>query len=79
MATVDQQEPTAHTNGAGNGKTIAVENPATGQTIGHVPDLSADEGTFAAPENDPPIRHERLVARIARDLDIADGDPRLGW
>ena len=45
MATVDQQEPAVHTNGSGNGngKTIPVENPATGQTIGHVPDLSADQ------------------------------------
>ena len=44
-----------------------------------VPDLSADEGTLAALENDSPIGHERLVARIAGDLDIADGDTRLGW
>jgi len=42
MATVDQQATTS-TNGSGNGHTIAVDNPATGQTIGHVPDMSADQ------------------------------------
>ena len=42
MATVDQQATTS-TNGSGNGHTIAVDNPATGQTIGHVADMSADQ------------------------------------
>src|SRR3954469_2471127 len=42
MATV-QQETAAHANGSSTGQTIAVENPATGQTIGHVPDLTADQ------------------------------------
>src|SRR3954465_13453047 len=41
MATVEQ-ESTAAQNGGG-AATIAVENPATGETIGHVPDLSAAE------------------------------------
>ena len=43
MATVDQQATTASTNGGGNGQTIPVDNPATGQTITHVPDLTADQ------------------------------------
>jgi acyl-CoA reductase-like NAD-dependent aldehyde dehydrogenase len=42
MATVEQQ-PSAAQNGAGSGDAIAVENPATGETIGHVPDLGRDE------------------------------------
>jgi acyl-CoA reductase-like NAD-dependent aldehyde dehydrogenase len=42
MATVEQQ-PGATQNGAGSGDQIAVENPATGETIAHVPDLSAAE------------------------------------
>ncbi|MEA2448743.1 MAG: hypothetical protein QOG63_675 [Thermoleophilaceae bacterium] len=40
MATVEHQ-PGAAQNGAGSGDGIAVENPATGATIAHVPDLSA--------------------------------------
>ena len=44
MSTVEQQ-PAAAQNGAGGSDdaTIAVENPATGATIGHVPDLSAEQ------------------------------------
>src|SRR5829696_3701156 len=42
MATVDQQATTT-TNGSGNGHTIAVDSPATGQTIGHVADMSPDQ------------------------------------
>jgi acyl-CoA reductase-like NAD-dependent aldehyde dehydrogenase len=41
MSTVEQ-ETTAEHNGGG-APTIAVENPATGDTIAHVPDLSAAE------------------------------------
>jgi acyl-CoA reductase-like NAD-dependent aldehyde dehydrogenase len=41
MSTVEQQ-PAAAQNGAG-ASTIAVENPATGETIAHVPDLNADQ------------------------------------
>jgi acyl-CoA reductase-like NAD-dependent aldehyde dehydrogenase len=41
MSTVEQ-EPAAAQNGAG-APTIAVENPATGETIGHVPDLNAEQ------------------------------------
>ncbi|MEA2436282.1 MAG: hypothetical protein QOF65_838, partial [Thermoleophilaceae bacterium] len=41
MSTVEQ-ETTAAQNGGG-APTIAVENPATGDTIAHVPDLSAPE------------------------------------
>src|SRR3954453_17839924 len=41
MATVEQDSRAAQ-NGGG-AATIAVENPATGDTIGHVPDLSAAE------------------------------------
>jgi acyl-CoA reductase-like NAD-dependent aldehyde dehydrogenase len=44
MATVDQQATTTGTNGSsGNGQTIPVDNPATGQTITHVPDLTAEQ------------------------------------
>src|SRR5690348_4914402 len=43
MATVDETRQQATTNGAGNGATIAVENPATGETVAHVPDLSAEQ------------------------------------
>jgi acyl-CoA reductase-like NAD-dependent aldehyde dehydrogenase len=45
MATVDKTREQATTNGAGDGRTIAVENPATGETIAHVPDL--DEAQVA--------------------------------
>src|SRR5437764_11114543 len=45
MATVDETRQQVTTNGAGDGRTIAVENPATGETIAHVPDL--DEGQVA--------------------------------
>ena len=41
MATVERQA--AAQNGAGSGEQIAVENPATGETIGHVPDMTAAE------------------------------------
>src|SRR4051794_39828922 len=40
MATVEQQQSAAQ-NGGGNA--IAVENPATGDTIAHVPNMGADE------------------------------------
>ncbi|MFL5839274.1 MAG: aldehyde dehydrogenase family protein, partial [Thermoleophilaceae bacterium] len=43
MATLETREPAAQQNGGGADAQIPVENPATGQTIGHVPDLSADE------------------------------------
>src|SRR5205823_9230952 len=43
MATVDKAREQATTNGAGSGATIAVENPATGETIAHVPDLGAEQ------------------------------------
>ncbi len=43
MSTVEQQ-PEAAQNGAGSSAaTIAVENPATGETIAHVHDLSAEQ------------------------------------
>ena len=41
MATVEQR--TAAQNGAGSGEQIAVENPATGETIAHVPDMGAEQ------------------------------------
>jgi acyl-CoA reductase-like NAD-dependent aldehyde dehydrogenase len=47
MSTVEQSEQAAQADGAsGNGAaagTIPVENPATGEIIGHVPDLGADQ------------------------------------
>src|SRR4051794_22357548 len=42
MATVEQRSSAAQ-NGAGSGPQIAVENPATGETIGHVPDMDAGQ------------------------------------
>src|SRR2546430_13847311 len=41
MATVEQESRAAQTGGGA--ATNAVENPATGETIAHVPDLSAAE------------------------------------
>src|SRR3954471_2698863 len=38
MATVEQTR-----RATGNGAAIAVENPATGETIAHVPDLGAEQ------------------------------------
>ena len=43
MATVDQPVTTRSNGSTGNGNTIAVDNPATGATIGHVPDMTADQ------------------------------------
>src|SRR4051812_24835395 len=43
MATVDETRQQATTNGGPGGATIAVENPATGETIAHVPDLGAEQ------------------------------------
>jgi acyl-CoA reductase-like NAD-dependent aldehyde dehydrogenase len=43
MATVESSQPSVQLNGGPAGEQIAVENPATGQTIGHVPDLGAPE------------------------------------
>jgi acyl-CoA reductase-like NAD-dependent aldehyde dehydrogenase len=42
MATVEQQAPQAHNGVAHAATDIAVENPATGQVVGTVPDLGAD-------------------------------------
>jgi acyl-CoA reductase-like NAD-dependent aldehyde dehydrogenase len=39
MATVEQQSADISQNGSGNGRTFAVENPATGETIAHLPDM----------------------------------------
>jgi acyl-CoA reductase-like NAD-dependent aldehyde dehydrogenase len=41
MATVEEREPSVQLNGGAAGSQIPVENPATGQIIGHVPDLDA--------------------------------------
>ena len=43
MATLESRERAAEQNGGTTGDQIPVENPATGQIIGHVPDLGADE------------------------------------
>jgi acyl-CoA reductase-like NAD-dependent aldehyde dehydrogenase len=40
---VETQVSEAAQNGQGNGKTFAVENPATGDTIAHLPDLDAGQ------------------------------------
>ncbi|HEX8074627.1 MAG TPA: aldehyde dehydrogenase family protein [Thermoleophilaceae bacterium] len=41
MATVEQKSVEASQNGGGNGRTFAVESPATGATIAHLPDMDA--------------------------------------
>ncbi|MEA2309540.1 MAG: hypothetical protein QOI65_1826, partial [Thermoleophilaceae bacterium] len=41
MATVEQQSADITQNGSGNGRTFAVDNPATGETIAHLPDMDA--------------------------------------
>jgi acyl-CoA reductase-like NAD-dependent aldehyde dehydrogenase len=41
MATVEQQSVEASQNGGGNGRTFAIENPATGATVAHLPDMDA--------------------------------------
>jgi acyl-CoA reductase-like NAD-dependent aldehyde dehydrogenase len=43
MATLETRQPSGQQNAGGTSDQIAVENPATGQTIGHVPDMGADE------------------------------------
>src|SRR3954465_12150358 len=43
MTTLETPGPAVQLNGGDTGSQIAVENPATGQTIGHVPDLGAAE------------------------------------
>src|SRR3954469_8173213 len=55
MATVESSQPSVQLNGGPEGDQIAVENPATGQTIGHVPDLGAAE-----------IKHMVDIARAAQ-------------
>ena len=41
--TVETPQPTTSQNGSSTGNTIPVENPATGEIIAHVPDMSAEE------------------------------------
>src|SRR4051794_5121029 len=55
MATVESSQPSVQLNGGPEGDQIAVENPATGQTIGHVPDLGA-----------PEVKHMVDIARAAQ-------------
>src|SRR5436189_3980045 len=55
MATLETRGPAVQLNGGDAGSQIPVENPATGQTIGHVPDMDA-----AA------IKHMVDVARAAQ-------------
>src|SRR4051794_18459075 len=43
MAVESTETPVAASNGQSTREEIAVENPATGQVIGTVPDLSADQ------------------------------------
>jgi acyl-CoA reductase-like NAD-dependent aldehyde dehydrogenase len=43
MATLETRDRAAQPNDGGADTQIPVENPATGETIGHVPDMSADE------------------------------------
>jgi acyl-CoA reductase-like NAD-dependent aldehyde dehydrogenase len=55
MSTVETREPAVQLNGGDAGAQIPVENPATGQIIGHVPDL------------DPAaVKHMIEVARAAQ-------------
>src|SRR5438309_533699 len=43
MATVEQKSVEASRNGGADGRTFAVDNPATGETIGHLPDMDAGQ------------------------------------
>ena len=43
MSTVEQQSVDISRNGGGDGRTFAVDNPATGETIAHLPDMDADQ------------------------------------
>jgi len=43
MSTLESPREAATQNGGGGGAQIAVENPATGQVVAHVPDMGADE------------------------------------
>jgi acyl-CoA reductase-like NAD-dependent aldehyde dehydrogenase len=43
MATVEQKSADISHNGSGNGRTFAVDNPATGDTIAHLPDMDAEQ------------------------------------
>src|SRR5437764_2769151 len=43
MATVEQKSVEASRNGGADGRTFAVDNPATGETIGHLPDMDSGQ------------------------------------
>jgi acyl-CoA reductase-like NAD-dependent aldehyde dehydrogenase len=43
MSTVERQSPDTGRNGGPDAPTIAVENPATGEIVGHVPDMGAEQ------------------------------------
>jgi len=43
MSTVEQQSADISRNGGGDGRTFAVDNPATGETIAHLPDMDAEQ------------------------------------
>src|SRR5436305_1291420 len=43
MSTVEQQSVDVSRNGGGDGRTFAVDNPATGETIAHLPDMDAEQ------------------------------------
>ena len=43
MATVEQKSVEASRNGGADGRTFAVENPATGETISNLPDMDAGQ------------------------------------
>ena len=43
MSTVEQQSVDVSRNGGGDGRTFAVESPATGETITHLPDMDAEQ------------------------------------
>src|SRR5207248_1489578 len=43
MSTVEQQSVDISRNGGGDGRTFAVDNPATGETIAHLPDMDAEQ------------------------------------
>ena len=68
MATVEQQSADISRNGSGNGRTFAVDNPATGATIAHLPDMDAVDAIEAQPTGagDRPVE-DALIERVELD------------
>src|SRR3989449_6262580 len=51
MSTVEQQSVDNSRNGGSDGRTFAFDNPATGETITHLPDMGTDQFFFFQAED----------------------------